>query len=118
MSDRLNELRRQRILIQEQLTFVDREIAAEIGRMPDPPPPASLSTLPQAPVAAAPAPSPIPSAMRTNPGLVAEEILAHYQPRGGNMAQDVKRGCIIYFAVGMCLLVIGVAGAYLIYSRR
>ena len=82
MSDRLAELQRQRALAQEQLAWLDREIAKETG---------------QAPVAAAPAPAIVPVAAPQRTAVsdeaaarAAQEIIAQYEKPTGTMTQDAR----------------------------
>jgi hypothetical protein len=83
----VDELLRQRRLIQEHLAWLDREIAklekgtvVEPQLTPGPPPP-----LIQAPPAAGTKPS---------ENSEADEILTQYQQTPKNLEGDVKRGCI------------------------
>ncbi|SDS56197.1 hypothetical protein [Opitutus sp. GAS368] len=110
MSDRLSELQRQRALAQEQLAWLDREIARESGQAPAAPAP--LPATPAAPVAAA------PREMSAAAARAADEIIAQYQTPPGSTAKNVKRGCYAYFfvALGTFLLVVGTI--YLFYLRR
>ena len=99
MSDRLNELQRQRALAQEQLAWLDREIARESGG----PAPASVT-----PTVAAPGVVVAPNRSVGQPTAPsAEEILAQYQSRGRPMHEEARRGCIIYFIAAMTMLVLG-----------
>lgn len=104
MSDRLRELQRQRALAQEQVAWLDREIAKEAQASAGSQPPA-------APVA---------------PGLIvavpteaiADEILAQHRQSAQNATKDVKRGCYLYFALAMGAVMLFAAGVYFIYSRK
>ena len=98
MSDRLKELQRQRALAQEQLGWFDHEIAREGGQAPALPLPA--------------APPDTGEAARA-----AEEILARYQKQGQTTEKDVKRGCYLYFIIGLGMLMLSALGAYLIYKN-
>jgi len=108
MSDRLKDLQRQRALAQEQLDWLDREIARETGAV------AARPSLPTTP--AGPDPANRPSSAAVAPS--AEQILAQYQTRGRPMAEEVKRGCILYFIVGMILLVLAVGAVFLVKYKR
>ncbi len=110
MSDRLSELQRQREIAQEQLAWLDREIARESGQAPSAP--ASVPAPPAAPVV-----SP-PKEMSAAAARAADDIIAQYQTPPGSTTKDVKRGCYAYFfvALGTVLLTVGVI--YLFYLRR
>jgi cell division septum initiation protein DivIVA len=116
VSDRLNELQRQRALAQEQLAFLDREIAAEKAKsgMPHT---ATYSATP------APAASPTPAAMaaaaqrattRLESALPAdaEKILAEYAAKPASIQSDVKKGCFLYFFLAMATLIAAVVALY------
>jgi hypothetical protein len=98
VSDRLDELRRQRDLLRENLAFIEREIAAETrsqgGTLP---PPLRL---------------PDPVEDRT-----AEAILAEYQRPPAAISQQAKVGCIAYFAGALLLLLALAAAAAFFYYR-
>ncbi len=97
MSD-LNELRRQRELLKGHLAWLDKEIAAEEGRHPSPPP------LQQPEFhAAAPADD-----------RDAEAILSEYRTPSGSIAQKTKLGCLVYFAVAVLLTAGAVLAFYLL----
>ena len=136
MSDRLSQLHRQRALLQEHLAWLDREIAAASEKpaatAPAPelktgrplsavqPPPASAipaaTALPATtPVAAttiteAP-PSPVEAA-------ASDAILEKYRVPTGNLQQDVRKGCFLYFAASFVLLGALVAILYYMVSSR
>lgn len=103
MSDRLAELQRQRAIAQEQIAWLDREIAKEAGQ-----PPAAVPPTP-AVVAAAPVPAPVDSA--------ADDILAQYRQNPASTEKDVKRGCYLYFACALGSVLLAAFVAYLIYTR-
>lgn len=105
MSDRLRELQRQRSLAQEQLAWLDREIAAASGNVP-PATPGSPAPIPAAPTA---------SEVTT---VDAEAIIAKYQNDAGNLQTKVKRGCFAYFALAFVLVGLGVLALYLHTSRK
>lgn len=126
MPDRLDELVRQRALVQEHLAWLNREIAAaEAARASAP----SASPVPSVPIAPASAPlhstlastSPAqtpPVASETATPIDADEILARYQVKPGSLKQDVRKGCFLYFAGAFVLLGIGVALLYFVLSAR
>jgi len=107
MSDRLKELQRQRALAQEQLAWLDREIARETGRAPVP-----------GQSAAAPVP-PTPSAPSTTDAeRMADEIIARYKGEAAASPTDVKRGCFLYFAFAFVLLGLGLVALYFYSAGR
>jgi len=121
MSDRLNDLRRQRALVAEHLAWLDREIAETSG----------LSTV--APLAA---PSPTPPAPPAHPepatrveALVtaaelspeaaadAEAILEQYRVQPDSLQTDVKKGCFLYFFAALAFVALAVVGLYFFFQR-
>jgi hypothetical protein len=105
-SDRLKELQRQRALAQEQVAWLDREIARESSLL------AAAPTIPVVPAAARgferpAAPSP----------LDAERIIEQYQARPGSLHGEVKRGCFLYFGAAFGLLALGVLALWLLVRR-
>ncbi len=126
MSDRLQELRRQRALIQEHLAWLDREIAAASGQpvvapapTPVPPPVASV-----APAFVTPVVAPIPVVAPAIPAdpiapevaAAADAILDEYRVAPDNLKTDVKKGCFLYLLAAFGLLALGVIGLY--YALR
>lgn len=102
MSDRLEEIRRQRDLLREHLARLDREIAGLEGK---------------APPSAAPAASPAPSA-RT--GLIeseAEAILARFRQPAVSIHKRTKLGCLLYFAAALVVMALCVAVLYVLVKR-
>ena len=102
MSDRLDQLLRQRALLLEHLQWLEAEIAAaEPALTPSPVEEPSVSHDPR------PTLSPV---TEDAPRLavaheMADEIIARYQTEEALKPQDVKRGCLVaFFAVlGLCL---------------
>lgn len=116
MSDRLQDLQRQRALVQEHLAWLDREIAAAR----DAAGPTAVST---ATTSTTPANSPIKSA---SPAAVtgdaaaeraAEKLIAEYQTEVQALPANVRRGCFLYFALALALLALGVFAFYLLKTR-
>jgi hypothetical protein len=110
VSDRLDELCRQRALVQQHLDWLDAEIAATAGQK---------RVIAPATIATGHSPtgtrSPIESiALGESPELGA--LLAAQRSAPANSAADVKRGCFIAFAMLFVLLGLAVYGFYL-YSR-
>lgn len=108
MPSRLDELRRQRALLQEHLARLDREIAAEPGESRDPDP----AIIPKAAPVRPPAPPPSPAA-----AAEAEEMLAQFRAdEEKNRPPPTKAGCWVIFSLIMLALVGAVGGlAYFIY---
>jgi len=103
MSDRLAELRRQRSLVIEQLTWLDREIQRESGNVPLPPP------------------APVTEALHapdTTPAPVAAETFAALEVDPASVHQDVKKGCFLYFAAAFVLLGALLVLAYFTLGKR
>lgn len=98
MSDRLDELKRQRELQKERLEWLDREIA-------------SLESQPPklqeegAPEAAGAAPDPALEG--------AEAILQEYRRHPADISRRTRYGCLLYFAALMAVLAILAAYFYL-----
>jgi hypothetical protein len=102
VSDRADELRRQRDLLRGHLAWLEREISAEEGRSftPDPGVPPPLRP-------------PEPAYTRTPvDDRDAEAILAEYRSTQVSAASQTKFGCIAYFAVAMALLIAGLMAFY------
>ncbi len=129
VSDRLSQLLRQRALVQEQLVWLDREIAdASVGAASPAAIPVARTVMPVAPQAAAiPAPShvstqaaallqqPLAPAVPTATNEVlpaADEILEQYRVAPDAMKTDVRKGCLIYFFGALALLALGVVVLY------
>jgi len=119
VSDRRTELQRQRSLILERLARLDRELAALEAKTPAPIP---VAALPPAEREDAASPS-IPAAPRATSTdasaaeIAADEIIERYRKENPPQPNDVKRGCIIYFAAALGLLVLVVFAWYLIKTR-
>lgn len=107
MPDRLDELRKQRALVQQHLTWLDHEIASvTVTRLTLPPFAMRGNTRP-----------PIPGAVGTNPATprsgttrspltgAAIPELAEFQVDPDNVQGDTRRGCIIYSAIAFLVLV-------------
>lgn len=103
MSDRLKDLHRQRVLVQEQLAWLEREIARETGAAPVPPP----------------APSPVVSPVSpTGPAVDADadKIMAQYRPEH-SIRDQVKQGCMVYLFAAFGLVGLGILLLYLFHHR-
>ena len=97
MSDRSDQLRRQRDLLREHLAWLEREIAAESDK------PLEAPTAWQPPSINPPAPM---------DDRDAEAILSEYRTQPTSIMRDTKRGCILYFVVALVLLFGGVLAFY------
>jgi hypothetical protein len=134
MTDRLSELVRQRGLVSDHLAWLDREIARERAStrpaMPDVPPlpfptapmpaaPSGSDTKPVEPVGAPPGTNEAPaegSIGGVSPA--AEELLDQYRVSPTTVHQDVRKGCLLYFAGAFVLLGIVVAILYFTIGSR
>lgn len=120
MSDRLQDLQRQRALAQEQLAWFDREIAKASGldQTADRPP-APTAVAPIGPNALEPQPAPTlapPTAAEAD--RLAEDIIARYKHEGTTSPADVKRGCFLYFGLAFLLVAVGLVALYFYSASR
>lgn len=121
MSERLNELQRQRALLLEHLAWLDREIAAQSGPTPTTDP-AAKAVLPAgahqaAQTGRAGAPSPIAAVTVipiTPPPADADALLQQYGYDPKASSAGVKRGCWIAFAAAFLLVGLVLATWYLL----
>ncbi|HXC02500.1 MAG TPA: hypothetical protein VNU49_07585 [Opitutaceae bacterium] len=108
--DRLQELRRQRALVQEQLAFLDREIAAASGQaktaMPAPQIPPPVSAAPSQPVA--------PPAV----GDEVDEVIKSLEEESRANPASARSGCIWIFVAGLALFALCLAAFYLYVSHH
>lgn len=136
MPDRLQDLLRQRALVQEQLAWLDREIAAASGQSPSPTPASRLATTASSMPRTAPlAPSYLAgqaaaiarhatasptAATAENPAVntAAEAILEEYRIPVDSLRTDVRRGCFLYFFIALALVGAGVTALYFLISKR
>ncbi|OHE88889.1 MAG: hypothetical protein A3G75_11040 [Verrucomicrobia bacterium RIFCSPLOWO2_12_FULL_64_8] len=106
MSDRLQELLRQKTLLNEQLSWLEKEIATEKARIAGNEPPSAVGPPFPPPVLVAPRP-PAPALVEND----AEAILGQYRQNPGEIQRDTRkevlRGCLIYLAAGLALLALG-----------
>ena len=126
MVDRLSELARQRALVSEHLTWLDREIADEtVKRLVPNHPGASVSPAPIQPtsVATASLATTTPAAQSASPAAKSvstpaagapdtAEILDQYRVAPSSVKQDVRKGCLLYFAAAFVVLALIVAILY------
>lgn len=102
MSDRADELRRQRDLLREHLDWIEQELANELGASrPEPMPPRGLE---------------VPPSVRYEPAPIddrdAEAILAEYRTPTMSIATRTKFGCVAYFAIALALLAAAITAFY------
>lgn len=110
MSDRLEEFRRQRALLQEHLAWIDREIAALDGA-------ASGSNPAAAPRPVVPLASIAPIVRAVTPASAPAPEFPEYEPNAATLQDDTKRGCLVYAAMGLILFFALLAGIYFIGYR-
>lgn len=136
MSDRLQDLLRQRALSQEQLAWLDREIAAASA--------ADATTTPTPAPAPRPARAPLPqpsylasqaaaiaahqaaaardpaTARGENPAVAAsaDAILEKYRVQPDSLKTDVRQGCFLYFFGALAVVAVIIAGLYSALSGR
>jgi hypothetical protein len=109
VSDRSDELRRQRELLRQHLAWLDREIAQADAEAPQGGP-----ILKQQP------PRIIPPAFSVDAldgDRDAEAILAEYRTSAPGVESQTKRGCIIYFAAAMAVF-LAVSAALIYYFEK
>jgi hypothetical protein len=103
--DRLQELRRQRALVQQQLAFLDREIASASGEGKPAMPAAQIPP----PVSAAPSQ---PAAPPADGGDV-DEVIKSFEEESRSDPADAKSGCIWIFVAALVLFAVSVFAFYL-----
>jgi hypothetical protein len=127
MPDRLEELRRQRALVQQHLDWLDREIAAEAEKTDQETAGARIATLGAAAVpktfsppsaSAITATTPAAHAVTPAAGPDADTILEKYRVAPTALHNDVRKGCLLYFAVALALFFAGVIILYFVLSRH
>lgn len=106
MSDRLQELLRQKALLDEHAAWLEREIAAERARAGEVPP------------AAAPGLSPPAAPASAVTDAEADALLDQYRSNPQSLQQEVKRGCFLYFFGALALLGLTVLAVYFAYRSR
>ncbi len=106
MSARLQELLRQKALLDEHASWLAREIAAEQAR-------SGASPARAVPLdGTAPAPSPV------SLDEDAEAIIDQYRDSPQTAQQQVKRGCILYFVGALVLIALSVLAIHFMAHRR
>ena len=105
MSDRLKDLQRQRALAQEQVAWLDREIARETGAVSVP--------------ASAPAPTPLAaSPAAPAPTSPADELIERYAEKEKPVHDQVKQGCLLYLGIAFGLVGLGVLALFLYHQMK
>jgi hypothetical protein len=97
-------LRRQRDLLREHLAWLEREIEAQGERAPAPPPPRLAP--------------PHFSVTASDADRDAEAILAEFRRSAPAIETQTKRGCLVYFAVIVGVLLAGVIAVGYFYARK
>jgi hypothetical protein len=133
MTDRLAELRRQRLLICEHLAWLDREIGQIEGATAQSAGQAQSHTDPAVPSSPAmnrsgESPSPTRAEVALHaPGMAAEPsasvsnaevLLEEFRAPPGAVKRDVRQGCLLYFAAAFVLLGIGIVVLYFTIGSR
>lgn len=118
MSDRLQELLRQKALLDEQAAWFEREIALERARTGGPAAPAAAPAFPPVtPLApATPAAAPAPVALSLD--AEAEAIIDQYRAPAQSSRRLLQWGCILYVIGALVLLILSVLAIYLFAHRR
>lgn len=115
VSDRLDELHRQRASLQAHLDWLDREIAREQSGIPSKPPP-SLA-IGQSLSADTPLRPTTPLSAPAVPDSDAESILAQFADSPQKIQTQVKRGCWSVFALALLIPALAIAAWYLLRAR-
>jgi hypothetical protein len=104
MPDRLDELRKQRALVQQHLTWLDHEIAAvTVNRLTLPPFAIRQGTR---------GPIPVPPG-----GTVPIPELSDFQVDPADVQVDTRKGCILYAALAFLVLVLIMVAIYFLGYR-
>jgi hypothetical protein len=106
VSDRSDELRRQRDLLREHLAWLEREISSADGDQP----PQAMATPPRVN-------PPHFSVDASDANRDAEAILAEFRRSAPVIESQAKRGCIIYFAIFVGLLLVVALGFAYYYAK-
>jgi hypothetical protein len=114
MSDRLQELLRQRALLQEHLDWLNREIASATGEPSLPMESVQERIQPSGTMT----PPPLPARHRDTATQEAERIMGQLKKDASVVKTDARRGCLTIFSVAMGLLGLGAIIAYCLYARH
>ena len=106
-ADRLAELRHQRALVQEQLVWLDREIAAQTAGQPVAAPPPAAPSLQ----------SISPRAETPRKDAAVDAIMDDYRVPPAALHQDVRKGCFVYLAIAVIVLGAVTVGLYFALKR-
>lgn len=118
MSERLTELQRQRALIQNHLSWLDREIAAAQGLPTSPQAsPVPISTPALSHIAAS-ITTPAAKTLETTDELEAERIIGQFHRDPNLLKTDTRRGCLTAFALALGLMALVTFIAYWLYARH
>ena len=112
--DRLAELRRQRALVQQHLEWLDAEIAAESQREERDISPA-VTPKPGRPVITRPVAMPTRS-ISSQASTPLDPLLGQQPLAASDVKQDVKKGCLLYFAAALAAVVVSVAILYFAFG--
>ncbi len=118
VSDRLDELHRQRATLQAHLDWLDREIAREKSESRDATPPSNFSGQTAAlakETSARTVASLVPATDASSAD--AESILAQFADSPQKIQTQVKRGCWTVFALALLIPALGVAAWYFLRAR-
>ena len=122
MSDRLQELLRQKALLTEHATWLEGEISAERLRTATQPAPAAAPKLatplpePQPQPLAQPISEPAPSSPVPDENVNA--IFEQYRSSPRSLQHEVRFGCFLYFFGALVLLGLGVGLIYLTHRGK
>lgn len=130
MSDRLQELLRQRALLQEHLAWLESEIvaAAEPGAQvaksartawPDEDAFINAPPTPADPPSPTPGTGPLPAAKSEPPEVsaAADAIIDEYRVPPGKLHTDVKKGCLVYLFAAFGAVALAVIAFYFAYHH-
>lgn len=110
MTDRLEELRRQRALVQQQLEWLDAEIAAEAAARTAPGAAKPAKAKPQSPIESI-------ELTRHPAPHDSDAILKHYGAEAVSADAQTRRGCWTVFVLSLLALGFIVVGWYWLRAR-
>lgn len=116
MPDRLDELRKQRALVQQHLTWLDHEIAAvTVTRLTLPPFAMRSSTGTRPPISPTATNLAVPMG-GPKPAVVVPE-LSDFQVNPDDVQVDTRKGCILYSALAFLILILILVVIYFVGYR-